>query len=183
MIFAAFFVFFPPFFRSPAGATTVTKYVPARPCETVKEVKGQATVGTYADALATYRSRLAFFFESSSYLLAAWRSIFSRFTLKRKYKSQGHWKSIEIIGRTLFFCFHIVEIHFVYIDASMCVHVQRHRRVQGWRKKKIFAHHRCSSGKIDLPLRRFIHCSRRQKNFRSGTLDRLWLKARIFHIL
>lgn len=70
MIFAAFFVFFPPFFRSPAGATTVTKCVPARPCETVEEVKGQATGGTYADALTTYRSRLPFFFESPSYLLA-----------------------------------------------------------------------------------------------------------------
>lgn len=67
MIFAAFFVFFPPFFRSPAGATTVTKCVPARPYETVEEVKGQAERGdgTYADALATYRPRLPFFSESS----------------------------------------------------------------------------------------------------------------------
>lgn len=49
MIFAAFFVFFPPFFRSPAGATTVTKCVPARPCEirVEEEVKGQAAGGTY----------------------------------------------------------------------------------------------------------------------------------------
>lgn len=79
MIFAAFFVFFPPFLRAPAGATTVTKCVPVRPVRvyTVEEVKGhepraRARGGEelIADALATYRSRLPLFLPKSPELSA-----------------------------------------------------------------------------------------------------------------
>jgi hypothetical protein len=124
MIFARLSLFsFPPsspsFFRSEAAIVTkCARWMRAR------AGRGERTSRerTCADALTTYRSRLPFFSVRRVPELSARsrRSIFSRFTLNHKYKSQEHRESIEITGRTLLFCFRVVEA------CRMCVCTYTH---------------------------------------------------------
>lgn len=146
MIFAAFFVFFPPFFRSPAGATTMTKCVLARPCETVEEVKGQTTELT-TDALTTYRSRLPSFFESPSYLLVLDIRSFPALLLNININlgsTEKVLRSLVVLSSSVFtssrfnVCVSVLPCAYIHLRRSVC-------------KKKIFAaRYQCSYGKIDL---------------------------------
>lgn len=114
------------------------------------------------------------------------RSIFPRFTLNHKYKSQERRESIEITARTLLFCFRVVEacrmcIHvyvcvymYIYVCVPTYARVYRSECTDGMREEKPLPR------TTDVPPVKSIFPpppdvlfarSRRQKNFRFGTLQ------------
>lgn len=93
MIFAAFFVFFPPSFRSPWPGPrpwqSVCLHARARPWKRWRDREEPYDGCTYDISLS-----FALFLLVPELSARARHSIFSRFTLKHKYKSQEHRRSI-----------------------------------------------------------------------------------------